>query len=138
MYPNCNYILVTCFVINYYKTGFYYKTGCNKALSLTIQKAMATGKVLADKQTDKRTDRQTDGPKLYAPDLLMWRHNNSLRNVKISISTFFPCIAFYFPFKDTFNILALYQAKTPTPVPIKKYLKAKTMSHKTENVSLEG
>ena len=28
VYPNCNNVLATCFVINCYKTGFCYKTGC--------------------------------------------------------------------------------------------------------------
>ena len=29
VYPNCNNALATRFVINCYKTGFCYKTGCN-------------------------------------------------------------------------------------------------------------
>ena len=29
VYPNCNNVIQACFVINYYKTGFLLKTGCN-------------------------------------------------------------------------------------------------------------
>ena len=31
VYPNRNNVLPTRFVINHYKTGFYYKTACNTA-----------------------------------------------------------------------------------------------------------
>ena len=38
VYPNCNNVLPARFVINYYKTGIYYKTGCYNAVTISICK----------------------------------------------------------------------------------------------------